>query len=123
MATTTTQETTRTTPGVPQQDNGLAVASMVLGIVSLTGFGLLTGIPALILGLIALRRKVGERGMALAGVITGGVATLLSLLFFGVMILFIIIGAMSADNSSNQPYYPGDNGSSHSQPFTDSTNT
>jgi hypothetical protein len=72
--------------------NGMAVASMVLGILWIYWIG---SILALIFGYIALsqirQRQEGGRGMALAGVILGwvGIGTLTIGLFFG------FIGALS----------------------------
>jgi hypothetical protein len=68
--------------------NGLSITSLVLGIVSLPlsfcyGAGALFGMAALVTGFIA-RRQIKEsggvqegNGMALAGMITGGIPTLL----------------------------------------------
>jgi hypothetical protein len=57
--------------------NGLATAGMILGILSLCT-GPLTGIPALICSGIAMGRP-GGRGSAIAGLVTGGIGTLLSI--------------------------------------------
>lgn len=67
---------------------GLAVASLILGIVgiftSFLLFGALLGLVALILGFVALGKvKRGEadgRGLAIGGIITGVLAMLLTLL-------------------------------------------
>lgn len=53
-----------------QAGNGMAAAALVLGVVSIF-FGPLTGILAVVFGLVALRRPTGK-GMATAGLITGG---------------------------------------------------
>jgi prepilin-type processing-associated H-X9-DG protein len=62
---------------------GIAIASLVLGILAVTCLSILAGIPALILGIIALN-KVGKSGGALtgkgfgiAGIVMGGVSFLL----------------------------------------------
>lgn len=69
-----------------QKSSGLAITSMVLGIVSCLCMGPLAGIPAIILGIIALSKVkagVGEgKGMAITGVVTG---------FLGSTIIFIAI--------------------------------
>jgi prepilin-type processing-associated H-X9-DG protein len=69
-----------------KKSSGLAITSMVLGIVSCLCMGPLFGIPAIILGVIALSKVksgVGEgKGMAIAGVVTG---------FLGSTIMFIVI--------------------------------
>ena len=76
----------------PQTRNGLAVASLVLGIISIPTLGLLGvgAITALVLGAIALKRIRKEpaiysgRGMAIAGIITS-VVSLLLIAVFGIM--------------------------------------
>lgn len=78
--------------------SGLAVASLILGILSLTGFGLLLGIPAIITGIMALRRSTADRGLSWAGIITGTISTVLSILFLLLVALFIIIGIVSTNN-------------------------
>jgi hypothetical protein len=69
----------------PQTRKGLAVASLVLGIISIPTLGLLGvgAITALVLGVIALKRIkkepaiYGSKGMATAGIITSAVSLLL----------------------------------------------
>ena len=62
---------------------GLAITSLVLGILSITCFSILTGIPAIICGILALNRinKSGGRlrgqGQAIGGLVTGGVSLLM----------------------------------------------
>lgn len=83
-----------------QTGDGFAVASMVLGIVGICtfwfGLGIVTSILAVIFGLIVLysaRRRAVGRGMAIAGLATGGLALLITLLFF----LFVAaIGSVSS---------------------------
>ena len=66
-------------PTIPEQPktSGLAIWSLVLGILSLTCFWLLTAIPAVICGHVAysrIRRSAGAlsgNGLALGGLITG----------------------------------------------------
>jgi len=75
--------------------HGLAVASLVLGIISLVivGIGLLTGVPAAICGHAALRAikaeptEYGGGGMAIAGLITGYIGLLVSGVMFILMLL------------------------------------
>jgi hypothetical protein len=76
----------------PQTRNGLAVASLVLGIISIPTLGLLGigAIIALVLGAIALKRmkkdpeNYGGKGMAIAGIITS-VISLLLVAVFGIL--------------------------------------
>jgi uncharacterized membrane protein len=81
----------------PQQDTSLSTISMVLGVVSLTGPGLVFGIPAIILASIALKKQQPNRGMSLAGLITGIISTVLSLIFIAIMIFAFIWAANNPD--------------------------
>ncbi len=72
---------------VPQKKSGLAIASLVFGILSLIGFcccgiTVITAPLALIFGIISLAKKRSGTGMAIAGV----VMAVLSILMIGVMI-------------------------------------
>ncbi len=86
------------------ETNGLAIGSMVLGIVGFLGFGFVTSIPAIVLGHIARSqirknpRQSGD-GMALAGLIMGYIVTVLSLLFIVVLIAVFAFGVMEANES------------------------
>lgn len=83
--------------GVPYQpapssgENQQAIWALVLGILSICLCGLIAGIPALILGYLGRQRALelpdhkGE-GMALAGMILGGLSILLSIV--AVIVLF-----------------------------------
>jgi hypothetical protein len=77
--------------------NGIGIAAMVVGIVALVLFwipflGLVLGIVAVVLGIVGIRKasrgEATNKGMAIAGVATGGVATLVGL-FVVVVFLFI----------------------------------
>lgn len=97
----------------PPQNDGKAIASLVLGILSLVGcFGALAGIPAIILGFMSRREiarsggTVGGDGLALGGIITGILSTLLTV---GMVIFYVaIIGAAvaSAPSYTPPPYTP-----------------
>jgi hypothetical protein len=85
-------------PFPSSRQQGLAVTSLILGIVSMTlglccYFGILTGPAAVVLGIIALVQikneptKYSGKGIAIAGIVTGGlyfVALALIILFYGV---------------------------------------
>jgi len=77
--------------------NGMAIASMVLGIVWVYWIG---SILALIFGFIALRqireRNENGRGLAIAGVVLGSVGAVFLILF--------IIGIVLASNRWNTTY-------------------
>ncbi len=75
----------------------MAIASMVLGIVSAGLFcfhmlAVLTGTVGVALGVVSLAKKKGGKGMAITGVCTGGVGVLLGLAMLAVP--FLIMSAM-----------------------------
>ncbi len=84
--------------GVPQS-NGLATASLILGICSIL-FGILTAIPAVITGHIALNRikanpaLADSRGQAIAGLVLGYVIGGLTILCVGG---FLVLGVIAAN--------------------------
>lgn len=85
-------------PGSGNKQQGFAIASLICGLLSIVCcMGLFTGIPGVILGIIAMNKEkadpanYGGRGMAMAGTITGGLGILLSLGW----IILNIIGAMA----------------------------
>ena len=76
---------------VPQQGKGLAIASMVLGIISVVLFCIPyicipCGLIGLILGGVALATKKPGKGMAIAGLVC-------SILGIAVYVICLIIGA------------------------------
>jgi prepilin-type processing-associated H-X9-DG protein len=82
---------------VPQRKTaGLAIASLVLGILSMFCGTFITGIPAIILGIIALVRigktpGLGGQGLAIAGLVTGGVGSV----FMTAIIVAIMLPAFA----------------------------
>ena len=72
--------------------NGLAIASLVLGIIGLVtfwacGFGALPGLIAVVLGILGMQaanKQPGQpqRGLAIAGVVTGALAVLAGVAVF-----------------------------------------
>ena len=79
----------------PKKTPGMAIASLVLGIVSIvTGcciyyLSIPCAILAIVFGVIVLRKNEGGRGMCIAGIICGAVGILLSILliiFAGILI-------------------------------------
>jgi hypothetical protein len=83
-------------PPIIQPTNGLAVASLVLGILSLVMFwipflGWVPVLVGLVLGLVALQQPQG-RGMAIVGIVCSGIALALKLLFW--VFLASIFGAV-----------------------------
>jgi hypothetical protein len=87
-----------------------ATASLVLGIASLTCFGIFAGIPAIIFGVIARKRIADSNGalrgegVAVGGIVTGALGSVLSvvtLVLFMLGVLGGIYGAMTAPTASS----------------------
>lgn len=97
-----------------QQDNGMAIAAFVLGIISLTGFGALTGIPAIITGFLSLKNPV-NKGLGIAGLVMGGIATIITLLVILFFVLLIIVAATSGAPSYQEMPTDGMPDSSHTR--------
>ncbi len=95
-------------------DNTMALVSMILGLISMLGFGLLTGIPAIILGAMALKNKQGERGFSITGIVTGAISTFFSLLFIIFLIIIFIVAAANPAPTNNDSVTPRDNTFQHS---------
>jgi hypothetical protein len=78
-------------PGAPAPTNGLAVGSLIAGIIAFfTGWifiGILIGIAAIVMGILA-RKKPGGRGLAIAGIVTGAFGIL-----WGVIVIAILVFA------------------------------
>ncbi|WP_323792799.1 DUF4190 domain-containing protein [Nocardioides sp.] len=83
----------------PQGTSGKATTSLVLGILSLLCFGLLSGIPAMIIGRSATKEidashgSIGGRGLATAGFVTGLIGTVFSTLGIIAMVLALGLGS------------------------------
>jgi len=92
-------------PPMPPRDpkKGFAIASMILGIVSIVGFCMfpftaITSILAIIFG--AISRKSSAKGMAIAGIITGVIGIII---FIGVIVSFVALGTTDS-NGFNYNY-------------------
>ena len=96
--------------GAPLRTNGKATAALWTGIASIVltlccGLGIL-GVVPIVLGVKArgeIRATGGQQegdGMALAGIITGAVALVLSLVFIAVIVLSIVSGSANFDGST-----------------------
>ena len=88
-------------PPVSGQSQGLAIASLVCGILScICCFSILTGPAGFIMGIIAKKKAdedpahFGGRGLALGGMITGGIGTLLFIVLFVLQIFFGVLSAV-----------------------------
>lgn len=89
------------------QRSGKATASMVLGILSFC-LTIVTGIPAIILGILALMdigKSEGEtsgRGMAIAGIATGGIGSVLMLPVMGIMLALLLPAVNAAREAARK---------------------
>jgi hypothetical protein len=82
----------------------MAIISLVLGLLGLTGLCLLTGIPAIILGYRA-RREIRDaagsqdgESLATAGIVLGWVATVVSALAIAAFVALIALGIAVGDD-------------------------
>ncbi|MFB7268749.1 DUF4190 domain-containing protein [Streptomyces sp. NPDC056244] len=97
----------------PGPSNGMGIAAMVLGIISvvvfcLWGIGVIVGVLALVLGVIG-RRKVqrGQAtngGMALAGIVLGAIGAVISAAFLGLMIWVVANGESLDPTTDTDPF-------------------
>ncbi len=71
----------------PAKGKGMAITSMVFGILSYLGLGFLLFIPGLILGIVSLATKRPGKGMAIAGVVLNGAFLLVAPLLMVSMLL------------------------------------
>lgn len=90
----------------PSTTNGLAIAAMIVGIVAfisgwLPFWGLVAGAAAIVLGIIALKKPTGK-GMALIGIITGGLAALSSLVFTVLFVIALAAGGAAVNQAQNE---------------------
>lgn len=98
--------------GGPGPANGMGVASLVLGIISVVtfcmcGLGIVLGLLALIFGLIgrgrATRGEADNGGVALAGIILGSVGLVVSAVVLGLVLASDDFRSGYYENSSLQP--------------------
>lgn len=82
---------------------GFAIASLVLGIVSVCTCcgGLLPSVLGLIFGIISKSKQSENNGMAIAGIILSSIGIVISLIFIAMM----IIGGTQGDNVNLRYYY------------------
>ena len=79
--------------GMPKEQTGLSIASMVCGILSLVGcwccgLGVILAIAAIVLGVIG--RKKGGKGFALAGIICGSIGIIINLIYLAWYVIIIM---------------------------------
>lgn len=82
--------------GYPQRkQNGLALASLILGVVSIVMMCMLwpvaigMDIAAIVLGIVSLKKRPEGKGMAIAGIVVGGVV-LIACAFLGTMTIYLL---------------------------------
>ncbi|MDN4160490.1 DUF4190 domain-containing protein [Nocardioides abyssi] len=93
-------------PGTPPPPTpGQATTALVLGVLSLTCFGFLTGVPAMVLGKSAEREitrsggRLGGAGVATAGFVTGLVGTILSTIGLVVLLAAVVLFGVAVDRT------------------------
>ena len=98
--------------GPPAANDGKAIASLVLGILSLVCcFGALAGIPAIILGALSKRDiarsggAIGGEGMAITGIVTGVLSTLGTIAYIIFYVAVIGAAVATAPTSYSPPPY------------------
>ncbi len=79
-------------PGyIQKREQGLAIASLVCGVLSFLCCSVLTGIPAIVLGIMAMMKeksdpaRYGGKGMAIAGIVLGSVSILILIVYMILM--------------------------------------
>ncbi|GAA1197988.1 hypothetical protein GCM10009585_14140 [Brevibacterium paucivorans] len=95
--------------GNTSEKNGIGLWAMILGLAGIV-FGLLTGLPGAIMGMIGLKNvKNGEadnKGQALTGLIAGILTSLGSLIGGVIVIILIAAGAIGAGSGKTEPTSP-----------------
>ena len=85
--------------GAPNPNNGMAVAALVLGILTFVCLGPIAGVLAVIFGFLGMKKanEMGGtgKGMAIAGIILGIVGTVISIL----LLVFVVFAADKASDS------------------------
>lgn len=78
-------------------NQGLAIASLTLGIVSipLIGLGFILGFLAIIFGAVSLKQHQGRK-KSIAGIITGSIGVLIALLL---LVIYLAIPSLQASNN------------------------
>ena len=95
-----------------EASSSIPVIALVLGIVSLTMFIWPLGIPAIILGIIGLKKYKENRGLSITGIVTGAISTFLMIASLIFVLFIIITAAVEFDNIQNG-IYPDDSSEQH----------
>ena len=84
--------------GRPSANNGLAIAALILGILTFVCLGPIAGVLAVVFGFLGLKKakEMGGtgKGMSIAGIVLGIVGTIVS-------ILFLVLVVFAADQASD----------------------
>ena len=105
-ATKPTAATGTTTVQAAGGDSSVPLVSMLLGIISLATFMWFLGIPALVLGIIGLKKTSQNRGFSMTGIITGAISTLFMICSIFLLVFLILLGAFAS--STDTETVPGD---------------
>lgn len=95
------------TPNIQPKDygNGFGVASLVCGIASLVLLcccAPITGVLAIVFGIVQITRTPNNKGMSIAGIITGAIGILLSLI---ILIIFMVGVTPDRDMTDLNQFY------------------
>jgi Na+/melibiose symporter-like transporter len=85
--------------------NGLAVAALVVGIISLIGIfcfgvgGILFGLVAVVLGVLGMKKAnaqpgAPQKGLAIGGIVTGALGLLIGIV---ILVFFVVVGSTADD--------------------------
>jgi prepilin-type processing-associated H-X9-DG protein len=89
---------------LPTKTSGNAIASLILGIISVLGCTLFTGIPAIICGILGLngisksKGRLEGKGLAISGIVTGS----LGLLFVPITIALLLPAVQAAREAARR---------------------
>jgi len=79
-----------------KKEQGLAIASLVCGVLSFLCCSVFTGIPAIVLGIMAMMKEKSDpsryagKGMAIGGIVLGAVSILIMIVY----LILLMAGAI-----------------------------
>ncbi len=94
--------------------NSIPIIALVLGCASLVTFMWFLGIPAIILGIIGLRRYKENRGFSIAGLVSGIISTVL---LIGAIFFFIAMFAIILTSNDPDAYLENNPPRSYDTPY------
>lgn len=99
--------------GAPIPTDGLSIASLVCGVLAILAscmyIGFIFGIPGVICGHMSLKKikksptPIQGKGMAIAGLVTGYIGTIISIAMVVFVVFFIGLAAMESSSASPGP--------------------